>query len=85
MFTNSYWTPDGDLDDNLKANDAPQHISFGTYIHHNPSDHYPVFMKVRMLGEETKQYLHIAFESCGIMKNNCWFVFYFEKDCNFAL
>ena len=48
MFTNSYWTPDGDLDDNLKANDAPQHISFGTYIHHNPSDHYPVFVKVKL-------------------------------------
>lgn len=48
VFTNSYWTPDDDPDDNLKANDAPQQISFDTYIRHNPSDHYPVFVKVRM-------------------------------------
>lgn len=48
VFTDSYWTPDNDLDDNLKASDAPQQISFDTYIRHNPSDHYPVFVKVRM-------------------------------------
>ena len=48
VFTNSYWTPDDDLDDNLKANDAPQQISFDTYIRHNPSDHYPVFVKVKL-------------------------------------
>ena len=48
VFTSSYWTPDDDPDDNLKANDAPQQISFDTYIRHNPSDHYPVFVKVRM-------------------------------------
>ena len=48
VFTNSYWTPDDDPDDNLKANDAPQQISFDTYIRHNPSDHYPVFVKVRL-------------------------------------
>ena len=48
VFTNSYWTPDDDPNDNLKAYDAPQQISFDTYIRHNPSDHYPVFVKVRM-------------------------------------
>ncbi len=48
VFTNSYWTPDDDLDDNLKANDAPQQISFDTYIRHNPSDHYPVLVKVKL-------------------------------------
>ena len=48
VFTNSYWTPDDDPDDNLKANDAPQQISFDTYIRHNPSDHYPVFVKVKL-------------------------------------
>ena len=48
VFTNSYWTPDDDPDDNLKANDAPQQISFDTYIRHNPSDHYPVFVKIRL-------------------------------------
>ena len=48
VFTNSYWTPDEDPDDNLKASDAPQQISFDTYIRHNPSDHYPVFVKIKL-------------------------------------
>ena len=48
VLTNSYWTPDDDPDDNLKASDAPQQISFDTYIRHNPSDHYPVFVKIRL-------------------------------------
>jgi len=47
VFTNSYWTPD-DTDETLKASDAPQEISFDNYIRRNPSDHYPVFVKVRM-------------------------------------
>jgi endonuclease/exonuclease/phosphatase family metal-dependent hydrolase len=47
VFTDSYWTPDNDLDDNLKASDAPQQISFDTYIRHNPSDHYPVFVRLK--------------------------------------
>ncbi len=48
VFTNSYWTPDEDPDDAIKASDAPQQISFDTYIRHNPSDHYPVFVKVKL-------------------------------------
>lgn len=48
VFTNSYWMPDDDPNDNLKANDAPQQISFDTYIRHNPSDHYPVFVRVKL-------------------------------------
>jgi endonuclease/exonuclease/phosphatase family metal-dependent hydrolase len=47
VFTNSYWTPDA-TDDTFKAADAPQEISFDTYIRHNPSDHYPVFVKVKL-------------------------------------
>ena len=47
VLTNSYWTPD-DTDDVLKAADAPQEISFDTYIRRNPSDHYPVFVKIKM-------------------------------------
>ena len=47
VLTNSYWTPD-DTDDVLKASDAPQEISFDTYIRHNPSDHYPVFVKIKL-------------------------------------
>ena len=46
VFTNSYWTPD-DTDEMLKSSDAPQEISFDNYIRRNPSDHYPVFVKVR--------------------------------------
>ena len=48
VFTDSYWTPDDDPDDNIKASDAPQQISFDTYIRHNPSDHYPVFVRVKL-------------------------------------
>ena len=48
VFTNSYWTPDDDLDNTIKASDAPQQISFDTYIRHNPSDHYPVFVKLKL-------------------------------------
>ena len=48
VLTNSYWTPDEDPDNTLKSSDAPQEISFDTYIRRNPSDHYPVFVKVVM-------------------------------------
>jgi endonuclease/exonuclease/phosphatase family metal-dependent hydrolase len=47
VLTDSYWTPD-DSDDALKAFDAPQEISFDTHVRRNPSDHYPVFVKLRM-------------------------------------
>ena len=47
VLTNSYWTPD-ETDDTLKSADAPQEISFDTYIRRNPSDHYPVFVKVKI-------------------------------------
>ncbi len=47
LLTNSYWTPDED-DDKLKGNDAPQEISFDTHQRRNPSDHYPVFVRVKL-------------------------------------
>ena len=47
VFTNTYWTPDDDPDNTLKASDAPQQISFDTYIRRNPSDHYPVFVRLK--------------------------------------
>ena len=47
VFTNSYWTPD-ENEETLKASDAPQEISFDNYIRRNPSDHYPVFVKIKM-------------------------------------
>lgn len=46
VLTNSYWTPDA-LDETLKSSDAPQEITFDNYVRRNPSDHYPVFVKVR--------------------------------------
>ncbi len=53
VLTNSYWTPDETID-TLKAFDAPQEISFDKYIRRNPSDHYPVFVKVKMAQPSTK-------------------------------
>ena len=47
VLTNSYWTPD-EREETLKSPDAPQEISFDNYIRKNPSDHYPVFVKVRL-------------------------------------
>ena len=47
VLTNSYWTPD-ETDETLNSSDAPQEISFDNYIRRNPSDHYPVFVKVRI-------------------------------------
>lgn len=47
VLTNSYWTPD-EIDETLKSSDAPQEITFDNYIRRNPSDHYPVFVKVRI-------------------------------------
>ena len=46
VLTDSYWTPD-DTEEALKGTDAPQEITFDRYIRRNPSDHYPVFVKIR--------------------------------------
>lgn len=51
VLTNSYWTPD-ETEEMLKSADAPQEISFDNYVRRNPSDHYPVFVKVRVGSEE---------------------------------
>ena len=47
VLTNSYWTPD-EIEETLKSSDAPQEISFDNYVRRNPSDHYPVFVKVSL-------------------------------------
>ena len=47
VLTNSYWTPD-ETEETLKSSDAPQEISFDNYVRRNPSDHYPVFVRVRV-------------------------------------
>ena len=46
VLTNSYWTRD-DVDDALKGHDAPQEISFDSCTRRNPSDHYPVFVRLK--------------------------------------
>ena len=46
VLTNSYWTANETSDDAEKADDAPQEIWFSNTTRRNPSDHYPVFVKI---------------------------------------
>ncbi len=46
LLTDSYWTPNANSN-SVKAFDAPQEISFDSYVRHNLSDHYPVFVKIK--------------------------------------
>ncbi len=46
LLTDSYWSPD-ENSKAVKAFDAPQEISFDSYVRHNLSDHYPVFVKIK--------------------------------------
>lgn len=46
ILTNSYWTPDEDSAATLKGHDAPQEIDFSRYVRRQPSDHYPVFVRL---------------------------------------
>ena len=46
ILTNSYWTPDACATDSVKGHDAPQEISFSHYTRRQPSDHYPVFVRL---------------------------------------
>ena len=46
VLTNSYWVPDNESATLLKGHDAPQQIDFSRYIRRQPSDHYPVFVKL---------------------------------------
>lgn len=48
VLTNSYWTEDETPDVAEKASDAPQEIWFSNTTRRNPSDHYPVFVKIKM-------------------------------------
>lgn len=47
VLTDSYWTPTTESTSSQKAADAPQEISFATYTRRNPSDHYPVMVRIR--------------------------------------
>ena len=46
VMTNSYWTPDEDSAQQMKGHDAPQEIDFARYTRRQPSDHYPVFVRL---------------------------------------
>lgn len=47
ILTNAYWTPSAQSADKLKGHGAPQEIDFMKYEKRLPSDHYPVFVKVK--------------------------------------
>ena len=49
ILTNSYWTPDSASAGQLKGHDAPQQIDFSCYTRRQPSDHYPVFVRLGSL------------------------------------
>ncbi len=46
VLTNSYWTPDDASGTRVKGHDAPQEITFSKYTRRQPSDHYPVFVRL---------------------------------------
>lgn len=48
VLTNSYWTENETSAEAEKASDAPQEIWFSNTTRRNPSDHYPVFVRIKM-------------------------------------
>lgn len=48
ILTNSYWVPNDSSSELRKASNAPQEISFSTYTRRQPSDHYPVFVRLKL-------------------------------------
>ena len=48
VLTNSYWTENATSNASEKASDAPQEIWFSNTTRRNPSDHYPVFVRIKM-------------------------------------
>ena len=47
VLTNSYWSENPETCQQLKGADAPQEINFKKYQKRLPSDHYPVFVRLR--------------------------------------
>lgn len=45
--TDCYWVPTAVSDQKQKGRDAPQEIDFARYERRLPSDHYPVFVRIR--------------------------------------
>lgn len=48
MLTGSYWQPGSGSATSVKGNDAPQEIDFSRYVRRQPSDHYPVFVRLSL-------------------------------------
>jgi len=48
VLTNSYWIPNGESAAQVKGHDAPQEINFSKYSRRQPSDHYPVFVRLTL-------------------------------------
>ena len=48
VLTNSYWMPNDDSATKIKGHDAPQQIDFSKYTRRQPSDHYPVFVRLSL-------------------------------------
>ena len=46
VLTNSYWTEDK-TSEARKGKDAPQQINLKHFTRRNPSDHYPIFAKIK--------------------------------------
>ena len=47
VLTNGYWMPEVGSDGGIKGDDAPKEISFSRYTRRQPSDHYPVFVRLK--------------------------------------
>ena len=47
VLTDGYWIPSLDSAGKIKGHDAPQEIDFGRYVRRLPSDHYPVFVRLK--------------------------------------
>lgn len=47
VLTNGYWTKPEKASESVEGNDAPKEISLREYVRRVPSDHYPVFVRMR--------------------------------------
>lgn len=47
ILTNSYWTKNEQSSESVKGEGSPKEISFKKYTKRTPSDHYPVFVKMK--------------------------------------
>ena len=48
VLSDSYWQPDSGSTASVKGSDAPREIDFSRYVRRQPSDHYPVFVRLSL-------------------------------------